>query len=104
MGPGFCAVGLGAGVGFGLARGWVFTIGAGGGSIARLRDGALLVGPQSAGGPPRPAGDAPGGGGPRPHDDWKSLGRRIDQALYRAKHAGRDQVMEAETSLRLRRD
>ncbi len=37
-------------------------------------------------------------------DDWKSLVGRIDQALYRAKHAGRDQVMEAETSLRLRRD
>ena len=37
-------------------------------------------------------------------DDWKSLVGRIDQALYKAKRAGRDQVMEAETSLRLRRD
>lgn len=36
-------------------------------------------------------------------DDWKSLIGRIDQALYKAKHAGRDQVMEAETSLRLSR-
>ncbi len=36
-------------------------------------------------------------------DDWKSLIGRVDQALYKAKHAGRDQVMEAETSLRLRR-
>lgn len=36
-------------------------------------------------------------------DDWKSLIGRIDQALYKAKHAGRDQVMEAETSLRLNR-
>ena len=36
-------------------------------------------------------------------DDWKSLISRIDQALYKAKHAGRDQVKEAETSLRVRR-
>ncbi len=35
-------------------------------------------------------------------DDWKSLIGRVDQALYRAKNAGRDRVMEAETSVSFR--
>ncbi len=36
-------------------------------------------------------------------DDWRSLISRIDQALYKAKHEGRDQVREAESSVRVRR-
>src|SRR3954465_10429928 len=42
----------------------VQSVGAGGGSIARVRQGALLVGPESAGWAPRPAGVGPRG--PRP--------------------------------------
>src|SRR5260370_10554545 len=42
----------------------VQSVGAGGGSIARVRQGALLVGPESAGSTPGPACYGPGGGRP----------------------------------------
>src|SRR5262249_56970827 len=39
----------------------IFEVGTGGGSIARVQNGALRVGPQSAGAAPGPARYAPGG-------------------------------------------
>ena len=66
----------------------IFEVGTGGGSIARVEEGALRVGPRSAGAAPGPA--CYGLGGTEPHGDrrqpraWaarrRSLPRRRDEA------------------------
>ena len=78
------------------------TIGAGGGSIARLSNGALTVGPASAGAMPGPAGDGAGGDEPTVTDAHLEPGHlpasllggrmRLDPAL--AEHAIRNRVAE----------
>ncbi|HXM57999.1 MAG TPA: hydantoinase/oxoprolinase family protein, partial [Candidatus Dormibacteraeota bacterium] len=81
----------------------VVTIGAGGGSIARARDGRLLVGPDSAGAEPGPACYGTGGTAPTVTDALVVLGvidpdyflggrKRLD--AERAARAVRDHVAE----------
>ncbi len=72
----------------------MITIGAGGGSIARVRDGALVVGPESAGAAPGPACYGQGGSEPTVTDAHVLLGHlparlaggrmALDRALARA--------------------
>ncbi|MBN9062492.1 MAG: hydantoinase/oxoprolinase family protein [Rhizobiales bacterium] len=57
------------------------TIGAGGGSIARVKDGALMVGPQSAGADPGPAAYGRGGREATVTDAHVALGHLPDSLL-----------------------
>jgi N-methylhydantoinase A/acetophenone carboxylase len=52
----------------------LLSFGIGGGSIAQVLDGRLLVGPESAGAAPGPACFALGGSRPTPTDAWLALG------------------------------
>ena len=67
----------------------VQSVGAGGGSIARVRQGALLVGPESAGSAPGPV--CYGRGGTRPTRDRRRRGARLParRRLRRRAHAPR---------------
>src|SRR5258708_23965104 len=76
----------------------VQSVGAGGGSIARVRQGALLVGPDSAGSVPGPA--CYGRGGDRPPGTDACLGPRWLDAQHPLADAVRLDRVAAERALR----